>query len=250
VTVSAAPAAADAVAANPAWYHTIELAPGVVTPGRVDLRRTAPRILPASLDGLRALDVGTFDGFWAFELERRGAEVVALDAPSAGANDWPPLNRPRLERMTELAGVELGHGFRLAAAALGSAARRVECNLYDLDPEAIGGPVDIAIVGSILVHLRDPVRGLERIRDALAPGGRAILLEPVSLRETVLAPRRPIARFQAFHTDFNWWYPNRAALKVWLLAAGFADVRRTGLHRPPAHRRGRQWLASLEARRT
>ena len=58
----------EAVARNPAWYHTIELAPGVVTPGEIDLRKLAARVLPDRLDGLRALDVGTFDGFWAFEL--------------------------------------------------------------------------------------------------------------------------------------------------------------------------------------
>ena len=29
--------------------------------------------LPERMDGMRALDVGTWDGFWAFEMERRGA---------------------------------------------------------------------------------------------------------------------------------------------------------------------------------
>jgi tRNA (mo5U34)-methyltransferase len=63
------------------WYHTLELAPGVETPGFFDLRpllREFP--LPPSLAGMRCLDVGTFDGFWAFAMERRGAaEVVAID---------------------------------------------------------------------------------------------------------------------------------------------------------------------------
>lgn len=55
------------------WYHTIELAPDVVTPGWFDCRPVATRVLPASCEGLRCLDVGTFDGVWAFEMERRGA---------------------------------------------------------------------------------------------------------------------------------------------------------------------------------
>nr|MBA2506600.1 methyltransferase type 11 [Thermoleophilaceae bacterium] len=75
------PSAREAVAANPHWYHSIEVAPGVVTPGQVDLRGTAEKLLPPSLASTRALDVGTFDGFWAFEMERRGAEVVAIDVP-------------------------------------------------------------------------------------------------------------------------------------------------------------------------
>src|SRR5262249_20625446 len=62
------------IAGNHDWYHTLELAPGVLTPGWVDVRPVVPRVpIPASLAGLRVLDVGTWDGFWAFEMERRGA---------------------------------------------------------------------------------------------------------------------------------------------------------------------------------
>ena len=68
-----------AIAANAHGYHTLELAPGILTEGKIDLRQTAAKILPDDLRGRRALDVGTFDGFWAFELEKRGAEVVAID---------------------------------------------------------------------------------------------------------------------------------------------------------------------------
>jgi len=96
-------ALADRVAARE-WYHTLELAPGVVTPGGFDLRDMPDKVgLPASLGGQRCLDVGTFDGFWAFELERRGAsEVLALDVPAAdrtpgvgGADDHLGARVPR-----------------------------------------------------------------------------------------------------------------------------------------------------------
>src|SRR3954454_12343409 len=169
----------DRVAENPHWYHTIELAPGVATPGVVDLRDLAPRVLPASLAGLRALDVGTFDGFWAFELEKRGAEVVATDVPRLDAAEWPPANRARLEAAARELNVELGRGFRIASEALGSSVRRVEVSVYHLDTDAIGGPFDYAFIGALLLHLRDPVRALERVRDVLVPGGRLTLLEPV-----------------------------------------------------------------------
>ena len=62
------------------------------------LRETASRVLPESLAGVRALDIGTFDGFWAFEMERRGAEVVAIDIERVGQAQLPPSNRSRLER--------------------------------------------------------------------------------------------------------------------------------------------------------
>src|SRR3712207_3284092 len=73
------------------WYHTIELAPGVVTPGWHDTRPIVSQIpLPASLAGKRCLDVGAVDGFWAFEMERRGAqEVVAIDILDPQEWDWP-----------------------------------------------------------------------------------------------------------------------------------------------------------------
>src|SRR5205807_1718583 len=73
------------------WYHTIELAPGVETPGWFDLRDVIAEVpLPTSLAGARVLDVGTFDGFWAFEMERRGAaEVVAIDVLDPAGWDWP-----------------------------------------------------------------------------------------------------------------------------------------------------------------
>ena len=73
------------------WWHVIEIAPGLVTPGSWDLRPTAERMpWPASLEGGRCLDVGTMDGFWAFELERRGAgEVVAIDLVDPARHDSP-----------------------------------------------------------------------------------------------------------------------------------------------------------------
>src|SRR5436190_16225019 len=96
------------------WYHTIELRPGLVTEGVFDLRPYLPRYrLPARMDGMRVLDVGTFDGFWAFEMERRGASVTAIDVADARDFDWPARRRPR-----ELDPRPQGAGFELARAAL------------------------------------------------------------------------------------------------------------------------------------
>jgi SAM-dependent methyltransferase len=216
------------------WYHTIELAPGVVTPGFIDLRRAAERVLPDDLSGRRALDVGTFDGFWAFEMERRGAEVVAIDLERIELAEFPPLKRGQLEQRREREGFELGIGFRLAAGAIGSEVRRIPCNVYDLTPDAIGGPVDLAFNGATLTHLRDPVRALERIHDALAPGGELLSFEPFSVQLSLRARRRPSAEFRAASTDYTWWLPNLAGIAAWLRAAAFVDVRRLAITRPPS----------------
>jgi tRNA (mo5U34)-methyltransferase len=218
------------------WYHTIELAPGMTTPGFIDLRPAARKLLPPDLSGRRALDVGTFDGFWAFEMERRGADVVAIDLARIELAEFPPPARERAERRAGEEGFELGVGFRLAAEALGSRVDRRACDVYELTPDAIGGAVDLAFNGATLTHLRDPVRALERIRDALRPRGELICFEPFSVALTLRSPRRPSADFRAHVTDYTWWLPNLACLAAWLVAAGFVDVRRVALARPPSAR--------------
>src|SRR2546429_10019624 len=80
------------------WYNTLELGPGMETPGWHDTRPIVNQVpFPASLEGKRCLDVGTFDGFWAFEMERRGAaEVVAIDILNPDEWDWPLGSRPEV----------------------------------------------------------------------------------------------------------------------------------------------------------
>lgn len=250
VIAGAAARARDAVMANPAWYHTLELPGGVLTPGQIDLRRVAARVLPDNLSGRRALDIGTFDGFWAFELERRGAEVVAIDLDHVAASQTPPNNRELLLREGEQFGVQLGRGFQIASELLGSRVRRVACDVAELTPAAVGGPVDVAFMGALLIHLRDPVRALERIAGTLHPGGELYQLEAISLSLSVLHARRPVARMQTLETSFNWWYPNRATLRAWLRTAGFAEIRGRGLHHPPQRPPMDDWFYGLRSRRT
>jgi len=232
------------------WYHSIELAPGKVTRGAVDLRAVAPKVLPPDLSGQRALDVGTFDGFWAFELEKRGAEdVLAADLDDHSQTDWPPPNRERLLRQIEESGEVPHQRFLLAHRALDSRVRRVVTSIYDLDVERLGGPVNFALVGALLLHLRDPVRGLEAVRSVLAPGGTLLLVEPIVLALTLLSPRKPAAVLRAARTEFDWWVPNTAGLRDYLHLAGFKDIRRTRTFRlRGGHRNVRQWHAAYEAR--
>lgn len=237
------------MAENPVWYHTIELPGEVVTPGMVDLRQVAAKILPGNLTGARVLDIGTFDGFWAFELERRGATVVAIDLDDVSEVQIPPNQRARVEAESAAFGVEMGRGFRLAAGLTGSQVERVVCSVLDLKREAIGGPVDLAFMGALLIHLRDPVGALERILDVLRPGGGLLQLETVSLRLSLLHPRQPVARLHTLETSFNWWLPNAATLTGYLRTAGFTDIRRRGMHRPPQKPPMGDWFLGLHSRR-
>jgi tRNA (mo5U34)-methyltransferase len=210
----------DEVAATRLWYHTMELAPGVVTPGWFDLRPIADRLPWPDVTGARCLDVGTYDGFLAFELERRGArEVVATDIASEDDWDWWPEARatgPTAAR--DVMGEEKGRGFRVAAEALGSRAQRVEVNVYDLDPDRLG-TFDVVVCGSLLLHLRDPLRALARIRAVCT--GSFLSVEEVSPWLTLAHPRRPVAHLRP-REHFQWWVPNVAGHREMLRAAGFA----------------------------
>jgi tRNA (mo5U34)-methyltransferase len=203
------------------WYHTMELAPGVVTKGEFDLR---PYVdlhgLPERMDGMRAIDVATYNGFWAFEMERRGAEVVALDLEDPNELDWPAF-RPR----AELPG-EIGAGFRLAREALGSNVERVVTNIYDADPADLGR-FDFAFCGSLLIHLRNQFGAMDRIHSLLRDGGKFVSAEPYS-RIAGLHPL-PIAVYRAHRpTAPVFWEPAPRTWKMMLEACGFEQIQRVG----------------------
>jgi tRNA (mo5U34)-methyltransferase len=206
----------EAALAEVDWYHTLELAPGVVTPGWYDLRELIRQVpFPASLEGLRCLDIGTFDGFWAFEMERRGArEVRAIDILDPERWDWPAgstatvsdaLNRRKAA----------GRGFELARDAFGSRVERTQRSIYELDPDE-DGLFDFVYVGSLLLHLRDPVGALACA--ARVCRGRLLVVDAIDpfLTRTV---RRPAADLDAVGRP--WWFkPNLQGLVRIAEAAG------------------------------
>jgi tRNA (mo5U34)-methyltransferase len=180
------------------WYHTMELAPGVVTEGMFDLRPFVDRYqLPDDLTGKRVLDVGTFDGFWAFELERRGAQVTALDIDRKQDMDWPPRLRPPDDGPR-------GQTFRLAHEAYGSNVERVGLSIYDSTPERLGGKFDIVFCGSVLIHLRDPMLALERMAGLC--GERLIICEEYSKRLSLI-PGGNAVEFRGNEPWMVWWRP-------------------------------------------
>ena len=220
-------AVAERVAAHPAWYHTIDLVDGVSTPGFCDLRPFAPEALPASLEGRRCLDVGTFDGFWAFELERRGAASVhTLDLPDGTQADWPPNTREANLADTRASGLQWGTGFLLAHEVLESNVQRVLGTVYELEASWTDGPVDLVLCGTILQHLRDPVGALERMRDVLEPGGELLMIEAYSVPLTRRHPRRAVAEYRPVvpGSRYTWWLGNLATLRGYAATVGLEPV--------------------------
>jgi tRNA (mo5U34)-methyltransferase len=199
------------------WYHTLELAPGVETVGMFDHRPAIHHyLLPESCAGMRCLDVGTMDGFWAFEMERRGAaEVVAADVDVSDDLDWPVLYRPKVPT-TRLDDTKAAR-FGLAKAALGSNVQRVIRSVYDVDVDL--GEFDLIFCGDLLIHLKDPITALERIHRVCR--GSAIICNPITRFR--FGRKRPLAEFDGID-QFQWWALSVEAIERMMRAAGFASV--------------------------
>lgn len=202
------------------WYHTIELPGGVLTPGWHDLRPLAATVPFPPLAEKRCLDVATFNGFWAFEMERRGAaEVVGIDLLDPAQWDWPVGSDSAVVEQIGSRQAS-GRGFEIASRELRSSVQRLERSVYDLDPDEVG-QFDLVYLGSLLIHLRDPVRALERVRSVCR--GSLILVDAIDLALSVRHPRTPVARLDGVGRPW-WWVSNPAGLARMVEAAGFRVV--------------------------
>jgi tRNA (mo5U34)-methyltransferase len=204
------------------WYHSIELEPGLITPGNVSLsylnRMVADLALPQDMSNLTVLDVGARDGFFSFEAEKRGAHVIAVDIQ--------PIDNI---------------GLNVAKEILNSKVEFLQSNVYDLTLEKIGGkPVDVIFFLGLMYHLRHPLLAIDNLWKLLKPNG-IIYLETAYLDEyfiandnvfTSLDNINPIlsqtALLQYYRNDelnpgdfSNWFSPNRKALENILYSAGF-----------------------------
>lgn len=225
------------------WYHTIELTHGVITPGYFDHRPLVPHYgIPSDLRGARALDVGTADGFWAFELERRGAEVTALDIDTTTDIDLPP--RAREQARAQGLVDRMGAGFELAHRTLGSRVQRVAGSIYDADPSRLGC-FDLVHAGDILVHLRDPLRALDRICSLTT--GQAILSDVFDPTFDG-AGDNGLVRYLGGWVTAGWWVPSLNTLVQMVADAGFSkvEVLTTYSLLPRGARKG-PWRAVLKA---
>ncbi len=150
----------------PLWFHTFALngEHGLYTQGVARDHRYRVPFLPASFEGQDVLDVGTFDGFYAYLAEHRGAaRVVAVD------------NEQYVAWVKARWGVDLegGEGFRAIGALLGSRVeyRREDARaLTDTDER-----FDFIFCFGILHRVENPLGLLRRLGGLLKPGGRVLV---------------------------------------------------------------------------
>ena len=158
--------AARVLARVPLWFHTFALnaAHGLYTPGVARDHRYRVPFLPASFAGQRVLDVGTFDGFYAFLAERRGAaRVVAVD------------NEQYVAWVKARWGIELqgGEGFRAIAELLSSRVQYVRGDALAVIDSA--ERFDVILCFGILHRVENPLGLLRGVAGLLAPGGRMLV---------------------------------------------------------------------------
>ncbi|MFQ5503626.1 MAG: methyltransferase domain-containing protein [Planctomycetota bacterium] len=198
------------------WYHAIDLGDGIQTPGPFHMASFLSHYeFPDRMDGMRVLDVGASNGYFSFEFERRGAEeVVALDLPTWGSHDWTPRYRESYaaKEQAERDYIDreaMRAGFDLVKEALGSRrVRKVEMAIYDIAPETLGR-FDFVFSGSMLMHVRDPILGIQRLRSIAKDTARLV----ISISTTMPDVNEPLARFCGEWDQCNWWQMNPRCLK-------------------------------------
>jgi tRNA (mo5U34)-methyltransferase len=198
------------------WYHTLELGDGVVTRGMFDHRPVLDRYpIPEDLTGMRCLDVATMDGFWAFEMEKRGAaSVTALDLEDPEELDWPASLRAGHDKTMDETKADR---FALAKRSLGSNVDRVLMSAYALGPEL--GTFDFVFCGDLLLHLKDPITPVENIRKVCT--GSAVIVNVI--KKFRFAEKRALAELDGIE-NFEWWVTNLEGLVRIVRAAGFDRV--------------------------
>jgi tRNA (mo5U34)-methyltransferase len=189
------------------WWQSFNLPDGRRIKGVDSVEAMTRRInqfpIPQDLKGARVLDIGTWDGWFTFEMERRGANVLAIDC-------W---DNPKFHEMH---------------AILNSKAEHRVMDIYDLTPASVGR-FDIVLFMGVLYHLKHPLLALERVC-ALSTDFAAVdsFVLQESLRAGEPVPKRPVIEFYE-NEEFggqadNWCAPNVACLLAMCRTAGFARV--------------------------
>ena len=231
------------LAAHPEWYHSIELAPGVVTPGRAPLSSWQTELRDLQLPDLRGksvLDIGAYDGFFSFETERLGAaRVVALDhyiwsadmvaymadfrAARAVGKTIPSPHDTAHWRPEELPGKR---PFDAVRRCLNSNVESVVGDFMTIDP-AETGTFDVVLFLGVLYHLENPLLSMRKVAQFVRPGGLCVV--ETAAMEIPGSGDRAFCEFfpgQELNDDAsNWWAPNAAALCGLCRAAGFSTAR-------------------------
>lgn len=226
--------------AVPVWFHSIDFGQGVVTSGwkgHSHLEGEVESFRFPDLRGKTVLDINTWDGFFAFEAERKGASrVVALDHYMWAMD--PQLHHTYWKECQERGVVPAAYhtmpyykpdelpgkiGFDTAHRALNSKVEGVVADFMEMDVERLG-MFDVVFYFGSLYHMENPLGAMQRV---------ARVTRDLAIIETEAALFRGFehhALCEFFESNelnadvSNWWAPNEKALAGLCRAAGFRRV--------------------------
>jgi hypothetical protein len=210
------------------FYHAMDL-PGVGSiPGVWDHRATAEDYLGGvDFAGRRVLEIGPANGFFSFELERRGGRVVALEL--GDTSDWDRVPQVYFDDHLLQAALRANvsatqKAWAFAHARLGSRAESVRGTVYQA-PELVDR-VDVALLGNVLQHLRDPLLALARVAEVTT---EAIVVSEAMWYDTPEFRRTPcmmlIPRADVPEANHSWWNVSPALVIETLKLLGFPRIR-------------------------
>lgn len=185
------------------WYHTLELAPGVVTNGRSFDNLAVTRLLlnGVSAQGVTCLDIGAMDGLLTFLLERRGAaRPVAYDRNAKPKN--PISNGDRFRFACQQLGSKAEFLWDMPISGILPASQQIGIRAYDL-----------IVFSGVLYHMFDPLSGLAMVRNLLREGGLLVLETGAILDGQQAMYANAAGRF--YPAD-DYWLPSVATLDYWL----------------------------------
>lgn len=212
-----------------AFYHTIDL-PGFGTQyGSWDLREGIDQYLPPiNYSNQRVLEIGTANGFVCFELERRGAEVIAFDLAEGLSYDIVPQYNADLEQAIKMQseGVKkVKNAFWFAHSLFNSHAKVLYGHANDVPDEL--GNVDIAFLGNVLQHLKDPFgavisAGMKANQIAVTEANWNLALDP-NEPQMYFFPN-PNDAEEPYRKLFSWWQVTPGLVRRWFKVLGFKTV--------------------------
>lgn len=218
------------------FYHTMELPGHGVIEGRDwDLRRGVDKYLGnVSFDGQRVLEIGPASGFLTFEMEKRGGEVVSIEVTTEHGWDFVPYPAKRLEEVFGPRGIvmhQLKNSYWFSHAAVQSKARVYYGDVYNL-PASLG-QFDIAVVGSVLLHCRDPLRIIEQCGKI----ARTVIVVDMFHPDLEGAPVCRLAPTPQNFLWHTWWHFSTQFFTQFLAVMGFSAE----VLRHQQNHRGRQY---------
>ena len=93
---------------------------------------------------------------------------------------------------------------------LGLKVEFINARVYDVSPALFGGKkFDLVLMGSILMHLRDPIGALMAVHSVCRDRLIANSLKPPEPEDET----RPFMQLLAEPNPFGWWMPNKLVLK-------------------------------------